>query len=76
MATAKKTTDWKSELQDLTGGTVILNPGTRKSLPGNEEFLTRGRMLGLLEEHLRRRKLKGTTKHGRDRLKGLFGGGE
>ena len=83
----RASTDWKKEAQKeivLHGpspglrGRVILEAGTRRSLantPLPEQPMTRGRMLGLMEEQLRRR-LARRRNPKKPKLKGLFGGGE
>jgi hypothetical protein len=84
MATKKKGTDWNEEM------VVILEPGTRNSVgnkpdePGHRQV--RGRTLFLINEQNYRRqaamkdRLKNikskNPKTYKERLKGLFGGGE
>jgi hypothetical protein len=78
MPQKKTKTDWKKELDrlaNLSGGQVLLEPGTRKSTPGTEEVVSRGRVLGIMEENRRKRKKRKPSGSLEDRLKGLFGGG-
>jgi len=62
---------------------ILLEEGTRTSLSTRDEKVTdRGRLLGMMEERLRRRKINRNAPQRIDitpyelRLKGLFGGGE
>jgi hypothetical protein len=79
----RASTDWKKEEKALQGDAtpvadpallrVILEAGTRASVGNTKDGspTSRGRLLGIMEENLRKRK-----KRRHPDLKGLFGGGE
>jgi hypothetical protein len=89
---AAKKTDWKREHKlmqawlenqpdnNFDPGTVLLERGTRRSVgntePGPDNTRSRAAILADLQARHMRRQDPGISKTMRQRLKGLFGGGE